>query len=177
VRRFGTVPPGVRSNVHQVIMMNGYGGGGGYAVGWSIFGGGDTSETFFSHEAMHNNDPGFSDGPNFSAAIAADTCVPDNYSNNNNVEDFAQVATYLHFDKNGRRISDYTGRNPTCMTNQLNAARNWLGDRLNIGPYACHLAAEDDGIVTAKKVDQDIIEQDPESSFGELLPHTPYERI
>jgi hypothetical protein len=172
----GTLPPGARSNVLHIITMNGFGGGGGYSDGNSIFCGGHPSNTWFSHESMHCNDRdgfAFSNGDIWNQAIAADTCVPDSYSNNNPTEDFAQVGTYLNYDINGHTI-DYTGKDASCMSHQLDAARTYLGDRLDKGTQ-CFNAPGTDGTVSGKRDGKrGVVEQDPEEGFAELLPHTPY---
>jgi len=172
----GTLPPGARSNVLHVVTMNGFGGGGGYSDGNSIFAGGHPQKTWFSHEGMHCNDRdgfAFSNGDVFKNAIAADSCVPDGYAKNNPTEDFAQIGTYLNYDINGHKI-DYTGKDAACMNNQLNAAREYLGDRLDRGAK-CFPAPGSDGTTTGKRdTKRNIVEADPNSKFESLLPHTPY---
>ncbi|KAF9737559.1 hypothetical protein PMIN06_011650 [Paraphaeosphaeria minitans] len=174
INGLGTVPPGARSNVLHMVTMNGFGGGGGYSDGNSIFCGGAPSTTWFSHESMHCNDRdgfAFSNGDVFNNAINADSCVPDSYAANNPTEDFAQIGTYLNYDINGHAI-DYTGKDASCMANQLNAARAYLGDRLDEGG-ACFNAPGTDGTTNGKR-GTNIVEVDPSSEYESLLPHTPY---
>ncbi|KAJ4355858.1 uncharacterized protein N0V89_003879 [Didymosphaeria variabile] len=135
---------------------------------------GSPQKTWFSHESMHCNDRdgfAFSNGDVFNNAINADSCVPDGYANNNPTEDFAQVGTYLNYDINGHAI-DYTGKDASCMNNQLNAARDYLAERLDKNG-ACFNAPGTDGIANGKR-STSIVERDPNSSYEKLLPHTPY---
>lgn len=172
----GTVPPGARSNVLHVVTMNGFGSGGGYSDGNSIFCGGAPAKTWFSHEAMHCNDRdgfAFSNGEDFNNAINADSCVPDAYANNNPTEDFAQVGTYLNYNINGHAI-DYTGKDAGCMGNQLNSAQAYLAERLDRNGV-CFNAPGTDGIVNGKRdTRRDIVERDPNAPYEKLLPHTAY---
>lgn len=172
----GTVPPGARSNVLHIVTMNGFGGGGGYSDGNSIFCGGAPSKTWFSHESMHCNDRdgfAFSNGKEFNEAIEKDSCVPDDYANNNPTEDFAQIGTYLNYDNNGHVI-DYTGKDATCMGNQLNAARAYLAERLDPKGKCFNAPGKDDIVDGKPDARRDIVERDANSEYDSLLPHTPY---
>ncbi|KAH8914265.1 hypothetical protein BT69DRAFT_1290483 [Atractiella rhizophila] len=75
--------------------------------------------TVFIHEQGHTVDQSFSTSSTFKNAIAADTCVPDAYANNNEVEDFAQVTVMSLY--NDLFNAYPSGPSVSCMQNQLNA--------------------------------------------------------
>lgn len=172
----GTVPHGVRSMVAHVVNMNGFGGGGGGSSNDRIYYGGRPEETFFSHESMHSNDKGFSISEDYQKAYDADTCVPDDYSNASPAENFAQLGTWLNFGINGKEIDPYTGKDASCMKNQLEAAQKWLGDKLPLATTKCAPRPANDANVSGTVKARDVVRADPAVGFESLLPHVPYQR-
>ncbi|KAH8915384.1 hypothetical protein BT69DRAFT_1356664 [Atractiella rhizophila] len=83
--------------------------------------------TVFIHEQGHTIDQSFSSSDTFKNAIAADTCVPDDYANSNEVEDFAQVTVMSLYNDLFGTFPD--GPSVSCMQNQLDAYQS--NDRIN----------------------------------------------
>ncbi|KAF2706544.1 hypothetical protein K504DRAFT_492964 [Pleomassaria siparia CBS 279.74] len=171
----GTVPHGIRSMVSHVVNMNGFGGGGGGSNNDRIYYGGRPEETFFSHESMHSNDKGFSISEEYQKAYDADSCVPDDYANASPAENFAQLGTWLNFGINGKEIDPYVGTSASCMTNQLQAAQKWLGDKLPLATTKCAPRPANDANVAAKRKAREVVKADPVADFESLLPHVPYD--
>jgi hypothetical protein len=99
------------------------------------------SPTVCIHEMAHTIDFGWnqkhgasglvSENTGFVNAINQDTCVPDDYSRNNDVEDFAQVTVVGSYDKNAGGIGHYAS--PACLQNQLSYVENTIGVTLTRG--------------------------------------------
>jgi len=69
----------------------------------------------FFHESGHSLDQGTSPGDAWTAALAASSCVPDDYANSSPAEDFAQMeVTYAFWLHTGSLPSD-----PSCLQPQL----------------------------------------------------------
>ena len=178
IHGMGTVPLAARSNVLEVIWMNGRGGSGGGGDWNSLWGTGRVGIAWFTHEAIHCNDrptvdsPSyFSLGPTWAKAVAADSCVVSNYANANVYEDFVEVGTWLNYDINGHKI-DYIAR-PflPCLKHQLDAARAYIGDRLNKNTKCFNSPAAGARGSTMVDAEIEIIEIDPNAEYGELLPY------
>ncbi|KAF2873629.1 hypothetical protein BDV95DRAFT_445127, partial [Massariosphaeria phaeospora] len=96
VDSFGRVAPAVRSHVIHVMALDGTKPDGSVsASGASVNNRCPINDAVFQHEAFHSIDKGFSESKEFTEAIAADSCVPDPYSNSSPAENFAQLATWL----------------------------------------------------------------------------------
>ncbi|KAJ7680061.1 hypothetical protein B0H17DRAFT_1077265 [Mycena rosella] len=119
--RFGRVPVGLRRYAGTVVVL-----GDSTAHAYTLTNGdthffGDCAMDTWVHEITHAFDFAgglLSNSSGWNAALAADSCVPDDYSARNQVEDFAQVSvlkTYmlLHGDLP-------PGFESSCMQNQLN---------------------------------------------------------
>ena len=61
-------------------------------------------------QSAHAEDNGFSGGSIWKTAITVDTCVPDGYANNNEVEDYAQNMVILIY-----ALLNKSYKVPTCF--------------------------------------------------------------
>ena len=153
VNAFGRVPPGVRSRVVHVFVVDGSRPDG--SIGKS---GGSNNDRFiirgpiddaaFTHESMHSVDQGFSSSQTFKTAYDGDTCVPDDYSKSSNAEDFAQLGVWTSYDTNGMPIKNYLNRDWTCMANQLAAVKTYAGNAINLKTSKCAARRPNDVNVT-----------------------------
>lgn len=86
----------------------------------TVFGSVDAFDLFI-HESAHAQDQGFSSSDAYTNALAADTCVPDEYARTNQVECYAQdMVVFLY------QLWKKTTPSPgtACMSNQLSAIQN-----------------------------------------------------
>lgn len=153
VNAFGRVPPGVRSHVVHVFVLDGSRPDG--SIGKS---GGSNNDRFvirgpiddaaFAHESFHSVDKGFSSSSTFTTAYNADSCVPDNYANASPAEDFAQLGVWVDYDTNGMPISSYLDKDQGCMSNQLSAVRDYAHQFIDLDESACFNRRPNDQIVT-----------------------------
>ncbi|KAF2251888.1 hypothetical protein BU26DRAFT_516626 [Trematosphaeria pertusa] len=153
VNAFGRVPPGVRSHVVHIFILDGSRPDG--SIGKS---GGSNNDRFvirgpiddaaFAHESFHSVDKGFSSQSTFTDAYDADSCVPDNYANSSPAEDFAQLGTWLDYDINGVPISSYLDKDQGCMKNQLEAVRAYATQYIDLNTSECFDRRPNDGNVT-----------------------------
>lgn len=153
VNAFGRVPPGVRSHVVHIFIIDGSRPDG--TIGKS---GGSNNDRFvirgpiddaaFAHEAFHSVDAGFSSSANFTAAYDDDSCVPDNYANASPSEDFAQLGVWLDYETNGIPISDYVEKSQVCMVSQLTTVRKYAHQWLDLKESKCFTRRSNDEIVT-----------------------------
>lgn len=153
VNAFGRVPPGVRSHVVHIFILDGSRPDG--SVGKS---GGSNNDRFvirgpiddaaFAHESFHSVDKGFSSSSTFTDAYNADSCVPDDYANAAPPEDFAQLGVWLDYDINGIPISSYLDKDQSCMRNQLEAVRNYATQYIDLATSACFDRRPNDENVT-----------------------------
>ncbi|KAF3921203.1 hypothetical protein ABW21_db0203567 [Orbilia brochopaga] len=91
-------------------------------------------ETAHQMDAFLHPDRAASGTPVWNDALNADTCVPDDYANNNKVEDFAQVTvTALYCALHNRSIPHADFGNDGCFNNQLNMILKYYQDRYLIG--------------------------------------------
>ncbi|KAF2177791.1 hypothetical protein K469DRAFT_719460 [Zopfia rhizophila CBS 207.26] len=142
VNAFGRVPPGVRSHVVHVFVVDGSRPDG--SIGKS---GGSNNDRFvirgpiddaaFAHESFHSVDKGFSSSSKFTDAYNADTCVPDDYANASPAEDFAQLGVWLDYDTNGIPIANYLNKDTGCMANQLRVVKEYAGGHINLDTSKC----------------------------------------
>ncbi|KAJ6543573.1 hypothetical protein DFH09DRAFT_1367915 [Mycena vulgaris] len=120
--RFGRVPVGLRRYAGPIVVLSDTAGPHAYTLtsGDSHFFG-DCAVDAWVHEMMHAFDFAGatmqSNSSGWAEALAADSCVPDQYSLTNQVEDFAQVGvlkTYMLL--HGSLPPKFTAE---CMANQL----------------------------------------------------------
>ncbi|KAJ7642211.1 hypothetical protein FB45DRAFT_738734 [Roridomyces roridus] len=127
VDRLGRVPVGLRRFVANVVVSSApLSGSHAYTnlTTGDIHMFGDTTMDVWIHEATHTFDfsPPFDTTPSASQgwadALQQDTCVPDNYSQTNRVEDFAQLSVIkIYALLHSGNLPP--GFNSTCMQNQL----------------------------------------------------------
>ncbi|KAF2703536.1 hypothetical protein K504DRAFT_463591 [Pleomassaria siparia CBS 279.74] len=144
VNAFGRVPPGVRSHVVHIMVLDGS-----KPDGTMSKSGGSNNDRFvirgpiddaaFAHEAFHSVDVGFSGSDDFTRAHSIDSCVPDNYANASPAEDFAQLGVWLDYETNGIRISAYVGpdRDQSCMVAQLTLVRKYSEQWMDLKMSKC----------------------------------------
>ncbi|KAJ7503242.1 hypothetical protein B0H11DRAFT_1797858 [Mycena galericulata] len=121
--RFGRVPIGLRRYVGTIVVLNDTEPHAYTLTSGDIHFFADCAMDTWVHESTHSFDFATPDAPHssvpgWSQAIANDSCVPDNYSDTNRVEDFAQMSvikTYMLL---------YDGHLPPgfradCMSHQL----------------------------------------------------------
>ncbi|KAJ6468663.1 hypothetical protein C8R47DRAFT_989909 [Mycena vitilis] len=120
--RFGRVPVGLRRYVGNVLVLNDTEPHAVTLVTGDIHFFGDCAMDTWIHESTHSfdfaNDTPRSSDPAWAQAIADDSCVPDNYSLTNHIEDFAQMSVIKTF------MLLYDGHLPPgfqegCMSHQL----------------------------------------------------------
>lgn len=153
VNAFGRVPPGVRSHVVHIFVVDGS-----RPDGTISKSGGSNNDRFvirgpiddaaFAHEAFHSVDAGFSAGDNFTNAYNIDSCVPDNYANSSPAEDFAQLGVWLDYETNGIPISDYIEKDQSCMVAQLTLVRKYAHQFLDLDESVCFDRRPNDQNVT-----------------------------
>ena len=80
-------------------------------------------EGFYWSTSQHTADPA-GRNPDWYTAEDLDTCYPTQWSSD--IENFPQVGLLLHYDKNGMNIAERTGKDASCMHNQLNLVRGYL---------------------------------------------------
>lgn len=119
VDRFGSVPPGIRSYVGSLLAVNAPSCSAGSGGDFIVFNG-DCGVSVFVHEASHSLDQGTSPSQPWSDALAASSCVPDDYANTSPAEDFAQVdVVYVYQQRHGAIPAD-----PSCLQAQLDYMKN-----------------------------------------------------
>ncbi|VDC04278.1 unnamed protein product [Peniophora sp. CBMAI 1063] len=112
--RFAQVPPGVRSYVGSALAVAADSCSAGSSGDFIVFNG-DCSQSVFDHESGHSLDQNTSPSDTWTNALAASSCVPDDYANSSPAEDFAQVnVCYIYQQRVGTLPAD-----PTCMQPQL----------------------------------------------------------
>ncbi|KFY43255.1 hypothetical protein V495_04067 [Pseudogymnoascus sp. VKM F-4514 (FW-929)] len=121
---FGRLPVHERQSVSYVIGVPG--GGSAYEIGGLVvFQGATASVSVFQHEVGHavdayNNADGTSSSTKeFLDAIDGDTCVPDDYANSSNVEDYTQVGVLLMYNTVVPGGLDKIGADYSCLSKQL----------------------------------------------------------
>ncbi|KFX98941.1 hypothetical protein O988_04121 [Pseudogymnoascus sp. VKM F-3808] len=121
---FGRLPVHERQSVSYVIGVPG--GGSAYEIGGLVvFQGATASVSVFQHEVGHavdayNNADGTSSSTKeFLDAIDGDTCVPDDYANSSNVEDYTQVGVLLMYNTVVPGGLDTIGTDYSCLSKQL----------------------------------------------------------
>ncbi|KFY07380.1 hypothetical protein V492_07192 [Pseudogymnoascus sp. VKM F-4246] len=121
---FGRLPVHERQSVSYVIAVPG--GGSAYEIGGLVvFQGNTASVSVFQHEVGHavdayNKPDGTSSNTKeFLDAIDGDTCVPDDYANSSNVEDYTQVAVLLMYNTVVPGGLDTIGADYSCLNKQL----------------------------------------------------------
>jgi hypothetical protein len=133
VTRFGQNPPGVRSYVRHVFVLDGTQADGSVKKSGGssddMFGvWGPSTQTVFLHENFHSVDQDFHDNANFTAAANLDNCVPDSYSKASPAELFAQQGVIWEYDHQVPLAT--RGYDGSCMKRQLQV----MGDYLKTGP-------------------------------------------
>jgi hypothetical protein len=122
---FGRLPVHERQWVRHVMAVPG--GGSAYESNADIVMQGAVGvPSVFQHETGHavdayKNGVGSSSTSTFLNAINADSCVPDDYSNVNNVEDYTQVGVLSLYEIVNPEGLDPIGANWRCLVNQKNA--------------------------------------------------------
>ncbi|KAF1960128.1 hypothetical protein CC80DRAFT_582482 [Byssothecium circinans] len=147
---FGRVPPGIRSGVVHVFVLDGSRPDGSIRSS-----GGSNNDRFvirgpiadaaFAHESFHSTDKGFSCSAAFMNAYNADASP---------AEDFAQLGVFVDYDTNGTPISSYVSKEQSCMRNQLDAVRMYAGDKINLATSRCFARRPNDGNVTGSAFDE-----------------------
>ena len=73
------------------------------------------------HESTHAQDQGFSNSQTYLTAVGKDSCVPDEYAQTNNVENYAQdMVVFLY---TLWKPFNPPSPNTDCMSHQLSAIR------------------------------------------------------
>jgi hypothetical protein len=154
VNAFGRVPPGIRSRVVHLIVVDGSRpdrsiskSGGSNNDRITIRG--PIDDAAFMHESMHSVDQGFHESAQFQNAYNADSCVPDNYANTSPAEDFAQLGVWVHYDSNGIPIRNYIDRDFSCMGHQLEVVGQYAGGQINTHTSHCFDRRPNDDNVSA----------------------------
>ncbi|KFY85029.1 hypothetical protein V500_08780 [Pseudogymnoascus sp. VKM F-4518 (FW-2643)] len=121
---FGRLPVHERQSVSYVMAVPG--GGSAYEIGGMVvFQGATASVSVFQHEVGHavdaynNADGSSSSTKEFLDAIDGDTCVPDDYANSSNVEDYTQVGVLLMYNTVVPGGLDKIGADYSCLSKQL----------------------------------------------------------
>ncbi|KAK7449204.1 hypothetical protein VKT23_013350 [Stygiomarasmius scandens] len=123
VDRFSRVPVGLRRYVGAVIVAPAEEARAYTLTSGDIHMFGDTDVDVWVHESMHafdftqGKDP-LSSSQGWQDAIHNDSCVPDNYSTTNAVEDFAQVGVVKMYSLANQGVTP-PGMLPECMYSQL----------------------------------------------------------
>lgn len=73
-----------------------------------------TRRSVFLHESGHSVDKGMSNSAAFKNAVAADTCVPDDYSNASYAEDWTQNNVCLTYTNYVRAALSFRARTHTA---------------------------------------------------------------
>ncbi|EJD49495.1 hypothetical protein AURDEDRAFT_122316 [Auricularia subglabra TFB-10046 SS5] len=92
--KFGLVPPGIRSYVGGLLAVFDPAASAGTSGDFIVFRS-NCSTPVFIHESAHSLDQGTNGSDEWRDAIAKSDCVPDDYANTNEAEDFAQVRSLL----------------------------------------------------------------------------------
>ncbi|KAG0642922.1 hypothetical protein HOY80DRAFT_948753 [Tuber brumale] len=140
---FGQMPVHLRSTVRHVMSFPKPGGSGCNAYAFRddivFFGdcGSKAAPSVFLHEAAHTRDKNSYSTKTILPAVNSDTCVPDNYANSNQAEDFAQLMV-VHTHK---LVAGSLPKSTACMNNQMNVmARDWPASTL--WPATCDLSVK-----------------------------------
>ncbi|KAH7106131.1 hypothetical protein BKA62DRAFT_668832 [Auriculariales sp. MPI-PUGE-AT-0066] len=134
---FGRLPVHERQWVRHVMAVPG--GGSAYAVNADVvFEGNTDAVSIFQHEVGHlvdayNNGFSANESPAFRAAVAADTCVPDDYSNSSFAEDYTQVSVLALYDIVAPGGLNSTGANWSCLANQKAAVDTLQRNAMTFG--------------------------------------------
>lgn len=117
--KFGFVPPGIRSYVGGMLAVFDPSASAGTSGDFIVFRS-NCSTPVFIHESAHSLDQGTNGSDEWRDAIAKSDCVPDDYANTNEAEDFAQVTVvHSYLAKHGSLPSD-----PACLKPQLDVLNN-----------------------------------------------------
>ncbi|EJD43670.1 hypothetical protein AURDEDRAFT_167392 [Auricularia subglabra TFB-10046 SS5] len=121
--RFARVPVGIRSYVGGVLAQSASGCSAANYNGQFIRFKGDCGVSVFLHESGHSVDKGMSNSQAFKNAVAADTCVPDDYSNASYAEDWTQNNVCLTYTNYFEPLKNVAPRDPSCMHRQIDLLR------------------------------------------------------
>ncbi|KFY40588.1 hypothetical protein V494_03439 [Pseudogymnoascus sp. VKM F-4513 (FW-928)] len=130
---FGRLPIHERQYITNVIAVPG--GGSAYETSAIVvFQGPVGTPSVFQHEVGHavdsyHNDVGSSETDLFKNAINADSCVPDDYANSSNAEDYTQNSVLALYEIVNPGGLDPIG-NWRCLENQKNAVSQLQGDAM-----------------------------------------------
>ncbi|OBT40697.1 hypothetical protein VE00_08902 [Pseudogymnoascus sp. WSF 3629] len=130
---FGRLPIHERQYITNVIAVPG--GGSAYETSAIVvFQGPVGTPSVFQHEVGHavdayHNSVGSSETSLFKDAINADSCVPDDYSNSSNAEDYTQVSVLALYEIVNPGGLDPIG-NWRCLERQKNAVNQLQGDAM-----------------------------------------------
>lgn len=133
---FGRLPVHERQWIQHVMAVPG--GGSAYeSAAVTVYQGPVGVPSVFQHETGHavdayKNSVQSSTTPTFESAIVTDTCVPDDYSNTNEVEDYTQVSVLALFEIVNPGGLDPIG-NWRCLVTQKNAVDTFQKDAMTPG--------------------------------------------
>ncbi|KZV85503.1 hypothetical protein EXIGLDRAFT_726077 [Exidia glandulosa HHB12029] len=131
---FGRLPVHERQWIRHVVAVPG--GGSAYELNADVvFQGPVGTPSVFQHEVGHAVDfykNGFqsSGTSQFLNAIQQDSCVPDDYANSNNVEDYTQVGVLSLYEIVNPGGLDPIGANWRCLVNQKNVLDGFQRDNM-----------------------------------------------
>ncbi|KAH7106136.1 hypothetical protein BKA62DRAFT_688974 [Auriculariales sp. MPI-PUGE-AT-0066] len=151
IELFGRLPVHERQWVRHVMAVPG--GGSAYMSNADVvFQGPVGTPSVFQHETGHavdfyKNSARSSSTSQWLNAINADSCVPDAYSNSNEIEDFTQVGVLVLYDIVTPGGLNSIGANWSCLANQKSALESLQKSDMTLGG-SCVRRWADDTIVS-----------------------------
>ncbi|EJD43987.1 hypothetical protein AURDEDRAFT_114493 [Auricularia subglabra TFB-10046 SS5] len=160
---FGRLPVHERQWIRHVIAVPG--GGSAYESNADVtFQGPVGVPSVFQHEVGHavdgyKNSVQSSSTSTFLNAINADSCVPDDYSNTNNVEDYTQVGVLSMYEIVNPGGLDPIGANWRCLVNQKNALDGFQRSDMIPGGTCARRWADDTIVKMGPAVPRSVVEK------------------